>query len=142
MDNQSLYIHVHLHDGTTVQLSGKDTFTCSKLLYQSELSSNEILEDSVTKEMAHDGTSYSLKSGLHADDFRLVELVPNENPQLAIIRELSTVKCIQAGEEASIIQYSEMLKGKDKTSCLLFGRYEAGNEGNKHYKVELYLMND
>lgn len=142
MDKQAIHITTYLPDGTQVHFDNVQELLCSKIHYTSELSSKELL-DATEKEqetLAH--IPYTLKPHLQEDDYKVVEIIPNEYPQIAIIQNLSSVILWKDNVEKPIIKMTEMLKGSESKTCLLFGRYAAEQQDERMYRVDLYIMNE
>ena len=140
MANQSLHIRVINKDGSLMKLQESEILECSSLLYQSQLSSYDLLTNADSKKLGEQVGSLQLKKGLEETDFTIAELKPNVFPQCAIIQSVQSIKITtNQGPKSLLDILGKNIPSEDK--ALLFARTMQVN-GSDGYVADIIIFND
>ena len=104
-----------------MKLQESEILECSSLLYQSQLSSYDLLTNADSKKLGEQVGSLQLKKGLEETDFTIAELKPNMFPQCAIIQSVQSIKITtNQGPKSLLDILGKNIPSEDK--ALLFAR--------------------
>ena len=90
--NQTLHIRIIKKDGTPLLIENAEYHECDSILYESELSTYELLNDVQVANQSEVFGSFQLKKDLEQSDFTIVEIKPNSIPQCVVVKNVPSIK--------------------------------------------------
>lgn len=140
MAKQSLHIRVINKDGSLIKVQESEYLECSSLLYESQLSSYELLMNADSKNMKEQVGSLQLKKGLDEKDFTIAELKPNVFPQCAIIQSVQSIKlATEQGARSLLDVLGKNIPSEDKAFLFARTMQVGGSDG---YVADIIIFND
>jgi hypothetical protein len=138
VDNQSLHIRVINKDGSLLTVKNGEYVECSSLLYESELSSFELLNTPDNKALEQQHGSLQLKKGLDDAEFKIAEVKPNMIPYCAVIHNAHTIQLADSRGTKSLQDIlGTSLLSEDK--ALLFAR-KGQLDGKEGYLADIIIF--
>lgn len=140
MDNQTLYIRVINKDGSLIKVNESEYLECASLVYESQLSSYDLLTKTDSKIMEDKVGALQLKTGLDSEDFTIAQLQPNVLPHCAIIQNIQSIKISnQHGTKPLLDILGKDIPSEDK--ALLFARNMQMKDSDG-YVADIIIFND
>lgn len=123
-----------------MKMQESEYLECSSMLYESQLSSYDLLMNADSKKLEEQIGALQLKKGLDQKEFSIAELKPNVFPQCAVIQSVESIKITtNQGPKSLLDILGKNIPSEDK--AFLFARAMQVN-GSDGYVADIIIFND